>query len=34
MNEVNEISLEGFQVISGDYFYGPQRLMVPATSSC
>lgn len=30
MNEVNEISLEGFQVISGDYFYGPQRLMVPS----
>ena len=30
MNEVNEISMEGFQVISGDYFYGPQRLMVPS----
>ncbi len=30
MNELNEISLEGFKVVSGDYFYSPQRLMVPS----
>ncbi len=30
MNEINEISLEGFQVVSRDYFYGQHRLMMPS----
>ena len=29
MNE-NEISLEGFQVVSGDYFYAPSKLQAPS----
>ena len=28
MND-NEISLEGFQVVSGDFFYAPTRLQAP-----
>lgn len=30
MESVNEISMDGFKVISGDYFYAPLRMQAPA----